>query len=100
MVRVLTGYKVKPGSDILPLLLQLRSSEATYPGFVSAENLLREGDKTIVVKMTTWQTIAHWRAWETSKLRQALMGQAHELLLGEPVVTTYTVMPTVGWSIR
>ena len=100
MVRVLVGYKLKRGSDILPLLLQLRSSESTYPGFVSAENLLREGDDTIVVEMSTWETVEHWKAWETSKVRQALVRQAVELRLDEPVVTVYTVMPTVGWLIR
>ena len=100
MVRVLVGYKLKPGVDILPLLTQLRSSESTFPGFVSAENLLREGDDSIVVKMSTWESTAYWRAWETSKLRHALMRQAEESLLDEPMVTVYTVMPTVGWSIR
>ncbi len=90
--------QAKAGVDILPLLAQLRSSESTFPGFVSAENLLREEDDTIVVKMSTWQRAENWRAWETSKLRQALMRQAEGLLLDEPVVTMYTVMPTVGWS--
>jgi len=97
VVRVLVGYKVKAGSDILPVLTQLRSSVSTFPGFVSVENLLREGDDSIVVVMSTWQRAEDWRAWEASKLRQAIMRQADGLFLDEPVVTVYTVLPTVGW---
>jgi heme-degrading monooxygenase HmoA len=100
MVRVLVGYKVKSGADILPILLQLRSSEMSFPGFISSENLQSEEDRSTVVTMGTWQKVADWKAWDTSKLKQAILTQIEGLLADKPRVTVYTIMPTVGWLMR
>ena len=100
MVRVLVGYKVKSGADILPILLHLRSSEMSFPGFISSENLQSEEDRSTVVTMGTWQKVADWKAWDTSKLKQAILTQIEGLLADKPRVTVYTIMPTVGWLMR
>lgn len=57
MARVLVGYKLKTGADTMPILTQRRSSVLAFPGFVSAENLLRAGGETMVVMMSTWQRV-------------------------------------------
>jgi heme-degrading monooxygenase HmoA len=100
MVRVLVGHKVKTGADILPILLQLRSSEMTFPGFISSENLRSDEDTSTVVTMSTWRETSDWKAWETSKIRQAILRQTEGLLADAPRVTVYTIMPTVGWLTR
>jgi heme-degrading monooxygenase HmoA len=100
MVRVLVGYKVRSGADILPILLQLRSSEMSFPGFISSENLQSEEDRLTVVTMSTWQKVADWKAWDTSKLKRAILTQIEGLLADKPRVTVYTIMPTVGWLMR
>lgn len=100
MIRALVGYKVKIGVDILPVLLQLRSSEMTYPGFISSENLQNRDDESTVVTMGTWQKDSDWKAWENSKVRQSILTQLEGKLLDGPKVTVYTVMPTVGWLIH
>ncbi len=100
MIRVLVGYKVKAGVDILPILLQLRSSEMSYPGFISSENLQSEEDTPTIVTMSTWQNKSDWKAWDTSKVRQSILKQLEGLLIDTPQVTVYTIMPTVGWLIR
>jgi heme-degrading monooxygenase HmoA len=100
MVRVLVGHKVKTGADILPILLQLRSSEMTFPGFISSENLQSEEDSLTVVTMSTWRETSDWKAWDTSKLKQAILTPIEGLLADKPRVTVYTIMPTVGWLTR
>ncbi len=100
MIRALVGYKVKEGIDILPVLLQLRSSEMTFPGFISSENLQNKDDESTVVTMGTWQKASDWTSWETSRIRQSILSQLEGKLIDGPKVTVYTVMPTVGWLIH
>jgi heme-degrading monooxygenase HmoA len=100
VIRALVGYKVKSGVDILPILLQLRSSEMSYPGFISSENLQSKEDSHTVVTMGTWDKLSDWKSWESSKVRQSILTQLEGQLLDTPKVTIYTVMPTVGWLIR
>jgi len=100
VIRALVGYKVKESVDILPVLLQLRSSEMTFPGFISSENLQNRDDESTVVTMGTWQKASDWKAWETSRVRQSILAQLEGKLVDGPKVTVYTVMPTVGWLIH
>ncbi len=100
MIRVLVGYKVKPKVDILPLLLQIRASEMTYPGFVSLENLQNRDDEHTIVAMDTWEKLSDWKAWESSTVRQKILADMADKLTEPPKVTVYTIMPTVGWFIR
>jgi heme-degrading monooxygenase HmoA len=100
VIRALVGYKVKEGVDILPVLLQLRSSEMTFPGFISSENLQNKDDESTVVTMGTWQKASDWNAWEISRLRQSILTQLDGKLVDGPKITVYTVMPTVGWLIH
>jgi heme-degrading monooxygenase HmoA len=100
VIRVLVGYKVKSGEDILPVLLQIRSTQISYPGFVSSENLQSEHNNPTVVTMSTWQTKASWKEWESSGIRLSLLKQMEGKLVDKPQVTIYTIMPTVGWLVR
>jgi heme-degrading monooxygenase HmoA len=100
VIRALVGYKLKTDFDILPVLLQLRSSEMSYPGFISSENLQSKDESHTVVTMETWDKLSDWKAWESSKVRQSILTQLEGHLLDNPKVTVYTIMPTVGWLIR
>ena len=100
MIRVLVGYKVKTDIDILPILLQIRSSEMSYPGFISSENLQSEDDHSTVFTMSTWQKKSDWKAWELSKIRKSLSSQLEGKLQDTPKESIYTIMPTVGWLLR
>ena len=40
MIKVVVGFRLKVGSDIQPTLMKLRSYAITFPGFISAENLV------------------------------------------------------------
>lgn len=100
MIRVLVGYKVKTDIDILPILLQIRSSEMSYPGFISSENLQSEDDRSTIFTMSTWQQKSDWKAWESSKIRKSLSSQLEGKLQDVPKESIYTIMPTVGWLLR
>ena len=97
MIKVIVGYKLKRGADIQPILLKLVSHAMQYPGFVSAENLLSEKDNSIIAVVKTWDKLEDWRAWEKSKIRQGILREAGALLVEEPKVTVYMMMPRARW---
>ena len=97
MIKVITGYKLKKGADIQPILLKLRSYAITYPGFVGAENLLSEQNISIVATVSTWERVENWRLWEGSKISQEVLRETEALLVEEPKVTIYRIMPTIRW---
>ena len=94
MIKVLIGHRVKRGADIQPFLRQLRENSIQYPGFIGAENLRDYPEGSIVILASTWDTIENWRAWEKSGIRMELYRKIEELLVEEPRVSIYTVVPT------
>jgi heme-degrading monooxygenase HmoA len=95
MIKGIIGYKVSSYKDVEPTLLQLRSHAMQYPGFVSAENLVSAEDFSVVMMITTWQTMENWRTWTESKITKDLLQQAKALVTGVARLTAYTIMPTV-----
>ena len=98
LIKVIEGYKLKTGADIKPLLLKLRSSVMTYPGYVGAENLISEQDTSIVTMISTWEKADDWRLWESSMNRQKIIEEIKALSVEEPRITTHWIIPTVGRS--
>ncbi len=94
MIKVIVGHKLKPGANIQPIFLKLRSNAMQYPGFVGAENLVGEKDASLVVFVSTWNDVQNWIAWEKSRIRTELYREAEELLTEEPQVTIYRIAPT------
>jgi len=98
MLKVIIGYKLKRGADILPMLVKLRSHAMTYPGYVSAENLMNNHDVSIVAIITTWEDVEYFRDWEKSRSRQAIIKEFEDILAEEPKVTVYRIIPTKKWT--
>ena len=97
MLKVIIGYKMKPGADILPMLVKLRSHAMTYPGYVGAENLMNNHDVSIVAIITTWEDVEYFRDWEKSRRRLAIINEFEGLLAEEPKVSVYRLIPTKKW---
>jgi antibiotic biosynthesis monooxygenase (ABM) superfamily enzyme len=97
MIKGVVGYKVKSYKDLEPILMKIRSHAMQYPGFVSAESLVSEVDSSVVVMMSTWETIENWRIWAKSRITQDLLRQAEAFLKEKPRITAYRIMPTVEW---
>ena len=97
MIKGIVGCKVRKDKDIQPMLLKLRSHAIQYPGFKSVENLVNEKNISIVAMVSTWETLECWRLWEESKITQGLLREAETLLMEEPRVTTYRMIPPQMW---
>ena len=94
MIKVIIERHAKRGQDLSPLLRQLRGAAMHYPGYVTGETLVSTEDSLIIVTVSTWQSLEHWKAWETSETRSRLYQQIEPLLVEKPVVTTYRIMST------
>jgi len=97
MIKGIIGYKVLSYKDVEPILMQLRSHAMQYPGFVGAENLVSEEDFSVVVMISTWETIENWRTWVESRITKDLLRQAKTVVMGAARITAYRTMPTVAW---
>jgi len=97
MIKGVIGYKVLSYKDVEPILMKLRSHAMQYEGFVSAENLVSEEDYSVVVMISTWETIENWRTWAESKITKDLLRQAKAVVVGAARITAYRTMPTVAW---
>jgi heme-degrading monooxygenase HmoA len=97
MIKGVIGYKVVSYKDVEPILMKLRSYAMQYPGFVGAENLVSEEDYSVVVMMSTWETMEQWRAWSESRITKDLLKQAKGVAVGAARITTYRTMPTIEW---
>jgi heme-degrading monooxygenase HmoA len=98
LIAVIVGYKLKWGVNIQPTLMKLRTHAMTYLGFIKAENLISTKDEKIAAIIYSWETIEDWHIWENSSIRQEILQQTDAILLEQPRVTVYQVVPTTGWT--
>ena len=94
MIKVIEGHRGKPGANMQPLFLKIRSNAMQYPGFMSAENLVGQIDASIGLFISTWDTLENWRLWEKSSTRTKLYQDAEELFADEPRVSIFMLVPT------
>ena len=97
MIKGIIGYKVLGYKDLEPILMKLMSHAMQYPGFIGAENLVSVEDLSVVIMITTWETIENWRTWTDSKVTKDLLQQAKAVVMGGARLTAYNIMPTKEW---
>jgi len=97
MIKGIIGYKVSSYMEVGPILMKLRTHAMRYPGFIYAENLVSEEDSSVVVMISTWETIQNWKTWVESGRTQDLFRQAQAIVMGTAKITAYRAMPTVKW---
>lgn len=98
MIKVIEGYELKKGADIQPLFLKLRSYAMTFPGFISAEHIRSVKGSPIAALLYNWEGLENWEVWKSSKLRQQILQEAEALLVSNPRITVYEVVPTSAWT--
>jgi antibiotic biosynthesis monooxygenase (ABM) superfamily enzyme len=98
LIKGIIGYKVLDYKNIEPILMQLRSYAMQYPGFVDADFLVSEGDESVGIMISTWDTMKNWTTWVGSKGTEALLRRARTVVTGAPRITAYRTMPIVEWS--
>jgi heme-degrading monooxygenase HmoA len=86
-VKIIIRRKVPKGkeSQLLPLLIELRSKATTEPGYISGETLRNVSDPQDYVVISTWQSAEAWKTWEGSKGRAQIQAKI-DALLGEKTV--------------
>lgn len=98
MIRVIEGLKVKDFLEVQPILLKIRANAMQYPGYVGSEFLIDNQAGDVVVVISTWMTSDSWRLWEKSQVRADLYQQAESVILEEPRLSIFRVIPTQAWS--
>lgn len=67
-------------SELLPLLVEMRSKATAQPGYISGETLRNVGDPEDYVVISTWQSEETWKAWASSKDRIQIQEKIDTLL--------------------
>jgi heme-degrading monooxygenase HmoA len=98
MIKVIEGYELKQSADIQPVFQKLRSYAMTFLGFISVEHIRSVKGTSIAALLYNWDRLESWEAWESSKLRQQLLQEAEALMVSEPRITIYEVVPTSAWT--
>ena len=97
MIKGIVGCKVRKDRDLEPILLKLKSHALQYQGFKGTENLVSEENASVVAMVSTWESLEVWKSWVQSRITREVLRQAETLLVEEPRVTTYRMMPPVRW---
>jgi heme-degrading monooxygenase HmoA len=98
MIKGIIGYKVLDYKSVETILMQFRSCAMQHPGFITAEFLVSEGDRSVGVMISTWETMENWKTWLGSKGTEVLFKRAKTSVAETPRVTAYRTMPTITWS--
>ncbi len=94
MIKVIIERHIKRGEDLAPLLRELRATAVHQPGYVTGETLASTEDKTIIVVVSTWQSLEHWKRWEASGARTELYQRIEPLLAEKPKARAYEILAT------
>jgi len=82
-VKIIIRRKIPKGKEtqLLPLLLGLRSKALSQPGYISGETLRNVNDPEDYVFISTWKSVDDWKVWEASKERKEIQGKIETMLL-------------------
>lgn len=69
----------------------------TFQGFLGIESLESEEGGSIVVLLFNWKSMDDWNAWKASHTQQYILEEAQEMLIDQPKMTVYKVVPVTGW---
>lgn len=82
--------------DMNEILRELRMLAMTQPGYISGETLLSATDQGTTIVISAWSAVSHWRDYENSPQRKALLDEL-EPRLAEPAATEIWVeSPVIG----
>ena len=83
-VKIIVKRKVskEKESELLPLLLELRTKAMSQEGYITGETLRRIDAPEEVLTIGTWQSAEAWEAWASSKERAKIQDKV-DALLGE-----------------
>jgi heme-degrading monooxygenase HmoA len=87
--------KVKAGEDLSSLLVELRVAAITrFPGYIGGETLVNTEDRSHIMVLSTWQSVADWERWASSETRLKMYERIEPLLKEKPNVRVFEIMAT------
>ncbi len=94
-VKILIKRKVAAdkSSQLKELVMQLRSFSMKQPGYVSGESLRNVDRQDEYLVISTWDSLAAWKAWQSSKERAQIQGQIDALLGQKTEYEVYEYRP-------
>ena len=82
--------------DMNDILRELRMLAMSQPGYISGETMLSATDQGKTMVISTWASVNHWKDYENSPQRKALLDEL-EPRLAEPATTEVWVeSPVIG----
>jgi len=81
-VKIIIKRKVpkEKEDELLPILLQLRSTAVAQPGYVTGETLRNVDSYEDTLVITTWQSEDAWKTWESSQARIQIQDKIDAIL--------------------
>lgn len=91
-VKIIMERSVKPGrqGDLLLLLRQLRIQAIQQPGYITGETLSSIDQPGTHFVISTWNSLADWRAWESNPERLEISKKIESLLTAPQRVSVCT----------
>ena len=88
MITVIVERHIKEEKNLSQLLQELRILALNQPGhgYVSSQTLVDTEDSSVILVISTWQSLEDWRAWETSEDRTRVYQEIEPLLAEKPRV--------------
>ncbi|MFC2025277.1 antibiotic biosynthesis monooxygenase family protein [Chloroflexota bacterium] len=83
MIRVIIERHAKDGIHLLTLLREIRAEAMEQLGYISGETLVDIEDSSIIIVISTWESLKSWKNWHFSEVR-ANLDQKIESQLVEP----------------
>ncbi len=89
MIRVIIERHAKDSLRLLAALREIRAEAMKQPGYISGETLVDAEDNTVIIVISTWQSLKDWKAWHASEARAKLDQRIQPLLVEPTRIRTY-----------
>ena len=93
MVRVIIEHQAKDAKDVkrlINLIRELRNEAMKRSGYITGETLVNTEDTCNVLVISTWQSVEHWKTWDTSETRVKITQRVNPLLTEPYAVRMYS----------
>ncbi len=90
-MKMLIGRRMKESkeAELFELIKELRARAARHRGYLSGEILQGEGDKSLLLVISSWSSTKEWDDWAKQPERQEILAQMEPLLSSLTKVTTF-----------
>ena len=83
-IKIIIERRTIPGNELTlsDLLMKLRAEAMKSKGYISGETLRSLHDSNKYIVISTWDSLADWRAWEENERRKEIQERIDALLRG------------------